>query len=237
MIQVQENGSYRSEDVCEFLEWALPQATSPEESIIVILDWYSGHRTEEVEQLLERKGHVLLFHGGGTTPLTQINDTHLHASVQRLMVAVENLWAHSQQQAARAAGHKITPCPKRPDTLRLVQSMWLTIDHARVADKGYKQLGPRMAFDGPVDREDVFGDLLSVLERIDPPDVLGGVGVALREEAKAFVQKGYDERKWRNWSDVKLLIEEHDDHEVADELRDALGQPQAAAGAHPCWRT
>jgi ribulose kinase len=64
MLQTQENGSYRSEDVCEFLEWALPQATSPEESIIVVLDWYAGHRTEEVEALLKRMGHVLLFHGG-----------------------------------------------------------------------------------------------------------------------------------------------------------------------------
>ena len=216
MIQVQENGSYRSEDVCEFLEWALPQATSPEESIIVILDWYSGHRTDEVEQLLERKGHVLLFHGGGTTPFTQINDTHLHATVYRLMISIENLWAHSQQKAARAAGHKITPCPKKHDTCRLVESMWLSIDHAGIAAKGYKQLGPRMAFDGPVAREDVFHDLLSVLERIDPPDVLGGVGVALREEAKAFVRQGYDAGKWRNWSDVRLLIEEHDHEDDPD---------------------
>ena len=195
LLQVQENGSYRSEDVCEFLEWALPQASSPEESIIVVLDWYSGHRTDEVEELLKRKGHVLLFHGGGTTPFTQINDTHLHAMVQRLMVAIENLWAHSQQKAARAAGKKITPVPKRPDTCRMVQGMWLSVDHARVADKGYKQLGPRMAFDGPVAREDVFHDLLLVLERIDPPEVVGGVGVALHEEANAFVQRGYGEHK------------------------------------------
>ena len=69
--------------------------------------------------------------------------------------------------------------------------MWLSVDHARVADKGYKQLGPRMALDGPVAREDVFHDLLSVLERIDPPDVPGGVGVALREEAKAFVTRAF----------------------------------------------
>ena len=49
MIQVQEKDSYRSEDVCELLEWALSHATSPEESIIVILDWFSGRRNEEVE--------------------------------------------------------------------------------------------------------------------------------------------------------------------------------------------
>ena len=77
--QVQENGSYRSQDVVEALEWMLPDCNDPTESIIVILDWFSGHLTEEVADVVRRKGHVLLFHGGGTTPFTQINDTHLHA--------------------------------------------------------------------------------------------------------------------------------------------------------------
>ena len=36
-----------------------------EERIVVILDWYSGHRTPDVEDVVRRKGHVLLFHGGG----------------------------------------------------------------------------------------------------------------------------------------------------------------------------
>ena len=49
MLQVQEKGSYRSEDVVEALEWILPEATCSEDSIILILDWFSGHRTEEVE--------------------------------------------------------------------------------------------------------------------------------------------------------------------------------------------
>ena len=73
-MQVQEEGSYRSEDMVEALEWMLPVARSPDESIIVLLDWFSGHLTEEVREVIQRKGHVLLHHGGGTTPFTQIND-------------------------------------------------------------------------------------------------------------------------------------------------------------------
>ena len=38
-------------------------------------------------------------------------------------------------KAARAAGHKITPCPKKFETCSLVDNMWLSVDHARVADK------------------------------------------------------------------------------------------------------
>ena len=66
-LQVQENGSYRSEDVVKALDWILPSATCPEDSIVVVLDWFSGHRTDEVEELLRRKGHVLLFHGRDDT--------------------------------------------------------------------------------------------------------------------------------------------------------------------------
>jgi hypothetical protein len=46
---------------------------------VVLLDWYKGHLTDEVAQKVKSKGHVLIFHGGGSTPYTQINDTHLHA--------------------------------------------------------------------------------------------------------------------------------------------------------------
>ena len=52
-VQVQEHGSYRSEDVVEALDWMLPVANIPSESIIVILDWYSGHLTKEVAELVE----------------------------------------------------------------------------------------------------------------------------------------------------------------------------------------
>ena len=47
-MQVQVEGSYRSEDMVEVLNWMLPVAHSPDESIIVLLDWFSGHLTEEV---------------------------------------------------------------------------------------------------------------------------------------------------------------------------------------------
>ena len=60
-MQVQEEGSYRSPDVVETLEWMLPQAHSPDESMIVLLDWFSGHLTEEVAEKIRSKGHVLFF--------------------------------------------------------------------------------------------------------------------------------------------------------------------------------
>ena len=74
-VQVQRNRSYRSADLVQALDWFLPTATRPEDSIVVILDWYSGHLTDEVAAVIRRKGHVLIFHGGGCTPFLQVNDS------------------------------------------------------------------------------------------------------------------------------------------------------------------
>ena len=79
-IQTQVNGSYRSSDMVELLEKTLPQVDPKgPDSAIVMLDWYAGHRTAEIEALIVSRGHMLLLHGGGTTPFEQVNDTHLHA--------------------------------------------------------------------------------------------------------------------------------------------------------------
>jgi len=213
MIQVQEKGSYRSQDVVEFLDKALPDATTPEESIVVILDWFSGHLTDEVYELVARKGHVLLFHGGGTTPFTQVNDTHLHALVQRIMVQLEVQSAHSQQKASAEEGERKTPKMKRWDILKTVETMWRSIDHEGHAKKGYHQTGPTMPLRGPLAREDVWKDLLTVWDEIDPCEDLDGVGTSIRDEAVSFVEKGFAEGRLTTWADAPLVIEEQDDED------------------------
>jgi hypothetical protein len=102
-VQVQENGSSRSGDVVEALEWMLPDAKTAAESIVVMLDWYSGHLTPEVQEVISRKGHVLMFHGGGCTPFTQINDTHLHASLSKSLIQFENDGASTSETRERPA--------------------------------------------------------------------------------------------------------------------------------------
>jgi hypothetical protein len=48
-----------------------------------MLDWFSAHLHEKVQQLVRKKGHILDYHGGGTTPIEQVNDTHIHAALSR----------------------------------------------------------------------------------------------------------------------------------------------------------
>ena len=87
--------------------------------------------------------------------------------------------------------------------------MWEQINHARIAERGYQQTGPTMPLEGPVSRSDVQEDLLTVFDKIEAPagDV---VGVQMRDDAVAYVNKLYNEGLLKVWDDVHLLIEQHD---------------------------
>jgi len=211
-IQVQEMGSYREEDVIEALREILPVAASTEDSIIVILDWFSAHRTDKVIAFIQNRGHVVLFHGGGCTPFTQINDTHLHALVQSILIKLENQVALVRRTDMHLNGRKGIPTLARHDICDIVKTMWLMIDHAKVSKKGYEQTGPELPMQGPIKREQVFKDLRLILDEVDPAQGLEEIGVRLREDAKAFVEAGWP-NKWSSWHHVNRLIEEHDDED------------------------
>ena len=212
--QVQEEGSYRSPDVVEVLEWMLPQAHSPDESMIVMLDWFSGHLTEEVAECVQRKGHVLLFHGGGTTPFTQVNDTHLHATLQKLLVEFENALATAKRNDMLSKGVKRMPTAKREDLIDIVQHVWMAIEHDRVAEKAYKQTGPLMPLEGPVAPEDVYADLLQVIQAIDPTSTSTEVALSkLREDSIDYVNKLVEDGILKDWKDAHILIEPQDEED------------------------
>ena len=215
-VQVQENGSYRSEDVVEALDWMLPQVTDTEESIIVMLDWYSGHLTDEVQDLIRSKGHTVLYHGGGCTPFTQVNDTHLHAWLQRKLCELENVWMDNERKEMRAKGQTGIPEMKRDDIVNLVQSAWQMIDHHRVATTGYSQTGPGMKLEGPVRHEEVYPNLLEVLLALESKGSTDTcIGTKIRDDAKDFVEAFVRAGRGKTWKDRHLPIEEQDGPEEA----------------------
>jgi len=228
-VQVQEHGSYKSVDVVEALDWMLPDAANSSESIVVMLDWYSGHLTPEVQELVQKKGHVLIFHGGGCTPFTQVNDTHLHAVLARLLIQIENDWALGERQRLLDIGKNKTPKMTREQIISIVQSAWLAIEHGRIAEKAYMQTGPTMPLQGTVHPDDVFQDLWNVMVDLDPDNSTPtSVGMTLRDDAVAFVKEGYATGKWTEWKDAHKLIEEHDG------LNEALEEGLEAFGAEAC---
>ena len=84
----------------------LPPARSQDESILV---------------LVRSKGHVLRFHGGGTAPFTQINDTHLHSLLARLLAQLENDFAVRKRRVDPARDVVETPEPTREEIVQTVQ--------------------------------------------------------------------------------------------------------------------
>ena len=157
---------------------------------------------------------MLIFHGGWTTPFSQVNETHLHASVARLWFEIENQYAFAKRKALSL--RNVTPTLKRPDICDIVRSMWLSIDPKRVATKGYRQTGPEMRLHGPIHRDDVFKDLAGVWERIFPCDDPVEMSTKLRDEAIEYVREGHRTGKWTQWTDCHLLIQEHDGEDEPD---------------------
>jgi hypothetical protein len=211
-IQVQEFGSYREEDVIEALRKLLPVATSTRESMVVILDWFSAHRTPAVIEFVEGRGHVLLWHGGGCTPFTQINDTHLHAILARLLIRLENKVMHVERMDMHLNNRSGVASFRRADVVDVVMTAWRMVNHKAISEKGYEQTGPRLPLTAPIRREQVYKDLRPILDAIDPPIGLQEVGQKLRDDARAFVEAGFDS-KWSKWEHCKRLIIEHDDED------------------------
>lgn len=89
LLQFQEKGSYRLQDVLEYLEWILdrsrttvvPRASSqdgeppPGRRVVYILDWFAPHLDPKVDELVHSAGHAVLRIGGHLTGLVQVEDT------------------------------------------------------------------------------------------------------------------------------------------------------------------
>ena len=199
MLQFQERGSYRAPDVVDALRWALRPASCPQESVVVLLDWFAAHLTDEVEQAIRDMGHVVLYHGGGVTGIEQVNDTHLHASVQRSMEQLETAF----MLELRASAPEKMASLRRQDVLDLVSQMWRGLDHRNLSTKGYRQTGPCLPEGASAD--EVFVDLRPVWEAIG--------GQAVREEANRTVDELWAAGVLASWADVDQVIEHHAPHE------------------------
>ena len=114
----------------------------------------------------------------------------------------------------------------------MVQEAWGGIDHRHLSKKRHAQTGPMMPLDGPVSSKDVFPDLREVAEAIARDEGRqwepGFVGMTIREEAKAFVNEGW-QVKLREWGQQAIgeLVEEHAG------LGEALEDGQEAFGVDP----
>ena len=85
----------------------------------------------------------------------------------RTLLHIENVSAHKERQRLIDIGRNQTPKTDRQCILSLVEAAWLSLDHRTISEKGYKQTGPNMPLHGPVRPQDVYCDLLKVLEELE----------------------------------------------------------------------
>ena len=81
-VTVAPKGSYREEDVIQFLNKHLDEWGEGRDWRILLADDYSAHKTENVRHLAWSRGYILIIHGGGNTPVAQTCDTDLNQHVR-----------------------------------------------------------------------------------------------------------------------------------------------------------
>ena len=196
VFQFAPKGSYRVEQVVEFLNRALPVWTEERAAArdwrILYLDAYAAHFADAVVETAWRHGFVVLWHGAGLTGLMQVNDTHLHASVERIYLEMEGQSFAYQQywDPSDISRH-------REDVAGDVFATWNALDH-RAASKGHKSNGLNNALDGredPLMSRDVLETWVDV----------GGheMRASIKEEIREKVQSG--EYRWC-WETIQELV-------------------------------
>ena len=141
LVQGAEKGSYRLEQVLEFLAWSLKPASELGFPLCVVLDWFAPHLHEDVDALCHKLGHCVLRIGGGLTPWVQVGDTY------------KQHYRDLEKAAATAAWDR------RPGSLLewrqsvLTRSVdaWNLVDHSKCAG-GWKHNGITNPLDGTDDQ-------------------------------------------------------------------------------------
>ena len=194
-VQTQCKGSYRASDMVELLEKTLTPRGPDYESQVICLDWFAAHRDPSVAKVIRERGHVLLFHGGGSTGYTQVNDTHLHATLQAEMKALEIAVFYGELEEMDAEGRSGACSHSRHDLCMLVARVWESLDHQAISHKGYQQTGPELPLDGPITMKDVCRDLRDLVKEMCPHEDPLQVGTQIREEARALVDRMWRKKK------------------------------------------
>ena len=155
LVQTSPKGSYRVEQLLEYFDKLLPVAERPEDSVCLYLDWFSAHLSPEVwELVVEEKGHMLMFHGGGTTGVMQSNDTHIHEPLSKLF----KKWEMDDVVRQRRQNPRKIPRRTRQAVYNDCDAAWELLDHNYLGPKAQKQTGMTLDLEGAED-DDIYHDL------------------------------------------------------------------------------
>ena len=142
-------GSYREDDVLNFIENRLEDMSPSREWRILLLDAFSAHLSNRVRMCAWHKGYVVITHGGGASSVAQTNDTDLHAHIKRLYCEMEMADAIEQMRLMPRG----VPCPRTGDVIGWMACVWGREQLHLAACRGFLKVGLSNALDGSQDAE------------------------------------------------------------------------------------
>ena len=139
-------GSYRLNDVLNFLETHLPSMTESRQWRIIMADDFSPHLSPHVVRLCWSRGYVFIPHGGGVTPVAQTVDTDLNQHAKRDYIAAETA-EFLRQMRSGVCVPRCIPEQCIDIGVAVLSNMSL---HVHAAD-GYLKTGMTVSLDGSQD--------------------------------------------------------------------------------------
>ncbi len=146
-----DRGSHRLEHVLAYcLRWLepwTPERAAANDWRILMLDAYRPHLSEEVWNCAFSQGYLVIAHGGGTTGLTQVNDTDIHQPFSAEYIAREQVELLEKMLRMPA---NWTPSRSRQDIVTTCVEAWAAVDHQK-GIAGHKRCGLTNKLDGSED--------------------------------------------------------------------------------------
>ena len=220
LLQFQEKGSYRLEDVLEYLEWIVDRSrlranaaegepASSQRRVVYLLDWFAPHLDPAVDDLVHRMGHAVLRIGGHLTGLVQVEDTHCHGPMTTIYKTRESREAYEQLLVRPDQ----LPSTSRQTVMDRALDAWMQVNHFS-ASKGFVSNGITNALDGSED-DILSSDVADFWTALDMP--------AVRLRAKDEVAEAIASGKVACFEEYVKILEKYDRHAGLTEGQEAFG--------------
>ena len=222
-LTVSDTASYRTEHVIDYLEELLDPWTPGRDIRILMCDAYAAHLDPAVRRLAWERGYIVIYQGGGTTGVGQVNDTDLHEKLSELYQQLEQEDHLMQTELDSGC------CPRRDreDCVRDFCSCWKDPELHAFAAQGFKRRGLSNALDETEDHH-ICGAASAIWQRCD---IKG-----LRRILVADVRDGVKENEieW-SYEGVYGLVKDFPKRGEMDVIHDGQEPQGPDVGAEEPW--
>ena len=177
---VSRSGSYKTQDVLDFLSRHLPEKTASRRWRIQQADDFGAHLSPLVKKLCWSRGYVFIPHGGGVTPFVQTPDTDCIQHAKRKYLAIEGAQLLKQMRLG-----KCVPQLKPTDCIDIIVEVWSDRAIHLTAASGYVKTGAKAhLLDADLDGE-IVREAGRIWRRLDMRSKVAAAVAEVKEEVDA----------------------------------------------------